>query len=293
MTALVAEVGLGQALMKAAEAVQTGLRTLEFYAAAFSEEGDSYGHIIDAKAFDGWLPTFYAKGQALPISFNHAAILDSTDPTNVIGYAPADPEHVWVDSYGLRVKGLIDTASEKGKAVEWQIENGLLKGASLAMVPGEMTKRGSKTLIKTVTSVKEAGAVPNPANQDAVLLWLKSEGMLEQPTELPYMTVDEFRQVLMKADGDATDVTVVADVSDPFGSLVEQGLWAEIVTKASPEQIQAAHDTLHEAGAQCLSEEDERLAAATEFIVTPDTSGLSEEAADRARKFRLLESSLP
>lgn len=279
---LTTEVGLGRSLMKAAEAVQTGMRTLEFYAAAFSETADSYGHIIDPKAFDAWLPQFYAKGQALPVSFNHAAILDSTDPTNVIGYAPADPGHVWVDDYGLRVKSFIDVQSEKGKAVEWQIENGLLKGASLALIPGETTKRGDKTVIKTVTSVKEAGAVPNPANQDAVLLWLKSEGMLEEPADLPYMTVDEFRQVMMKHD-------------DPDEAVVTEDVVVQTITKASsPEEIQAAHDALHEAGAKCADDnDDERLLAAAELVATPDTTGLSEAAAERARKLRLIESSLP
>lgn len=372
LTLEVTEVGLGETLMKAAEAVQTGLRTLEFYAAAFSEEGDTYGHVIASTAFDEWLQQFYAKGQALPISFNHAAVLDSTDPTNVIGYAPADPGHVFVDSYGLRVKALIDTTSEKGKAVEWQIENGLLKGASLAFQPGDMAKlKGGKTLIKTVNKVMEAGAVPNPANQDAVLLWLKSEGMLSAPAELPYMTVEEFRQVLMKAvdftawDGNramgmcnsASDYSSIcagvhgagqpgerqhyalphhylgkgpnaAGVAAALGRLnqtqdltnkseAEKHLQAheaeiqaakkseggeedvtfdtmnEMITNSSPEEIQAAHDALHAAGAKCAVEEDERLLAAEEMILTPDTNGLSEEAADRARKFRLIETSLP
>ena len=370
----VTEVGLGQTLMKAAEAVQTGLRTLEFYAAAFSEEGDSYGHIIDPKAFDGWLPKFYAKGQALPISFNHAAMLDSTDPTNVIGYAPADPEHVWVDDYGLRVKALIDTKSEKGRAVEWQIENGLLKGSSLAFLPGDMTtEKAGKMRIKTIENVKEAGPVPNPANQDAVLLWLKSEGALSQPTELPYMTVEEFRQVLMKAvdtsgwDGNramgmcnsAADFESICAATHTVGEPGQRQHYAlphhylgkgpnakgvaaavgridqtenitdaerasarthlaahqreiqgtqkseggeedvtfdtmnEMIMNSSPEEIQAAHDALHAAGAKCSSEEDERLLAAEEMLQTPDTTGLSEAAAERARKLRLLEASLP
>lgn len=282
----VTEVGLGSAQMKATEAVQTGLRTLEFYAAAFSEEGDSYGHVIDPKAFDTWLPGFYTKGQALPISFNHAAMLDSTDPTNVIGYAPADPEHVWVDDYGLRMKAFIDTKSEKGKAVEWQIENGLLKGSSLAFLPGEMSKEsGGKMRIKTIENVKEAGPVPNPANQDAVLLWLKSEGALEHPADLPYMTVEEFRQVVMKNQEDEKQEGGEEDVT--FDTI------NEMITKASPEEVQAAHDALHAAGAKCASDEDERLLAAEEMLETPDTTGLSEAAAERARQFRLLESSLP
>lgn len=196
------EVGLDQARFKAATPTTTE-RTLEFYAAAFSATPDKNGDIIDPRAFDDWLQRFYAAGQALRISFNHAAAQDSSsgDPTNTIGYAPADPEHVWVDGYGLRVKAFLDTSTEKGKAVEWQVEHKLLTGASLALVAEKsgVVKRPGGYLIKRVRDVREAGLVPNPANQDAVLLWLKSEGMLEQRTELPYMTVAEFRQVVMKA----------------------------------------------------------------------------------------------
>jgi HK97 family phage prohead protease len=201
MSVNVVELDLEAAQFKAAEMVATGLRTLEFYAAAFSKTPDSNGDVIDPHAFDDWLQAFYAVGKPLPISFSHAAVLDSLDPTNVIGYAPADPEHVWVDDYGLRVRGFIDTSSEKGKAVEWQIENGLLGGASIAYIvpPKGKTKSGVGSRITKISSVRETGPTPNPANQEAVLLWMKSEGMLEQETECPYMTVEEFRETFLKA----------------------------------------------------------------------------------------------
>ena len=155
---------------------------LEFYASAFTGKADRNGDIMDPKAFDEWLPEFYAAKQSLPISFNHAAILDGNDPTNVVGYAPADADHVWVDDYGLRVKAYLDVRSEKGKAVEYQVEKGLLTGASLAFgfMKEDTQKTDAGVLIKSVTRVLEAGLVPNPAEQAAVLLWMKSEGMTEQ-----------------------------------------------------------------------------------------------------------------
>jgi HK97 family phage prohead protease len=189
---------LEAAQLKAGAVVATGLRTLEFYAAAFSKTPDLNGDIIDPHAFDGWLPRFYAAGKPLPISFSHAAVLDGIDPTNIIGYAPADADHVWVDDYGLRIKGYLETSSEKGKAVEWQIEQGILQGASMAYRVGKggRTKVDGETgfLIKEITDVGEVGPTPNPANQEAVLLWLKTEGLLEDEPEVPYMTVAEFRE---------------------------------------------------------------------------------------------------
>lgn len=199
MSMTMREIDLEAARFKAAEMVQIGLRQLEFYAAAFSSTFDSNGDVIDPHAFDEWLVEFYAVGKPLPISFSHSAILESLDPTNVIGYAPADPQHVWVDGYGLRVSGFIDVSTEKGKAVEWQIENQLMGGASIAYeVPdgGRVAVKGGNKILKAF--VREAGPTPNPGNQEAVLLWLKSENLLGGSTEFPYMTVAEFRETFTK-----------------------------------------------------------------------------------------------
>jgi HK97 family phage prohead protease len=260
MTRATVEVELKAAQLKET-AVVAGHRTLEFYASAFTGKADRNGDIMDPKAFDKWLPEFYAAKQALPISFNHAAILDGNDPTNVVGYAPADADHVWVDDYGLRVKAYLDVRSEKGKAVEYQVEKGLLTGASLAFgfMKEDTQKVKEGTLIKSVTRVLEAGLVPNPAEQAAVLLWMKSEGMTEQVEEdMPYMSVEEFRQVILKQDPDPLDV-------------------------------QHRHDELVAAGAKCATPALEQLAE----TVTKSEEDLDKEAlAARMRKLRALEVSL-
>jgi phage head maturation protease len=215
MSVNVQEIDLETAQFKASALVQTGLRQLEFYAAAFSATPDANGDIIDAHAFDEWLAEFYAAGKPLPISFSHSAVLDSLDPTNVIGYAPADPQHVWVDGYGLRVSSLIDVTTEKGKAVEWQIENKLMGGASIAYVvpDGGRTKVKGWNLVSKAF-VKEAGPTPNPANQEAVLLWLKSEHLIEESPEQPYMTVDEFRETFLKMKPGGAVVNVASIHAD-------------------------------------------------------------------------------
>ena len=262
MTRATVEVGLKAAQLKETATV-AGHRMLEFYASAFTGKADRNGDIMDPKAFDKWLPESYAAKQSLPISFNHAAIIDGNDPTNVVGYAPADADHVWVDDYGLRVKAYLDVRSEKGKAVEYQVEKGLLTGASLAFgfMKEDTQKTDAGTLIKSVTRVLEAGLVPNPAEQAAVLLWMKSEGMTtpEHDAEpVPYMSVEEFRQVIMKQDPDPLDV-------------------------------QHRHDEMVAAGATCATPKLEELAE----TVTKSQEDLDKEALQaRMRKLRALEVSL-
>jgi HK97 family phage prohead protease len=261
------EVGWDQTRLKAAEtAVVAGHRVLEFYASAFTDVPDKNNDIMDPHAFDKWLPEFYAAGQALQISFNHAAMLDPSDPTNVIGYAPADPDHVWVDDYGLRVKAFLDVRSEKGKAVEYQIEKGLLKGASLAfgyLIDDVEERKDGANIIKSVTRVMETGLVPNPAQQAAVLLWMKSEGMItpEKDDEpLPYMTVEEFRIVLQKGEPD-------------------------------PLLVQTKHDEMVAIGAVC---KHDALDTIVEEVQKSEESQPDMQATqDRMRKLRLLETSLP
>lgn len=260
----VIEVAWDQTQVKSADsAVVVGHRELAFYASAFTGKPDANGDIMDPHAFDKWLPEFYAAGQALQISFNHAAFLEPNDPTNVIGYAPADAEHVWVDDYGLRIKAYLDVRSEKGKAVEYQIEKKLLKGASLAFGfhPADTEEVEGGLLIKSVSRVLETGLVPNPAEQAAVLLWMKSEGMITPEEEqVPYMTVEQFREVVMKAEPD-------------------------------PLVIQARHDEMVEAGAVCkhdpLDTIVEEVKKSEEGV--PDLEAVKA----RTRKLRLLENALP
>lgn len=273
-----------QAQFKAETTVSVGLRMLEFYGAAFSSVPDANGDVIDPRAFDDWLVVFYAAGKPLPISFSHSAILDSLDPTNVIGYAPADPSHVWVDDYGLRVRGYLDTSSEKGKAVEWQIANGLIGGASIAYMVAEGGRvnntRGKGMRITKVESVRETGPTPNPANQEAVLLWMKSENMLEEATALPYMTVAEFREVLMKADPEPDPQPVPApEVPDPEPEPAPepQPVLVQVKHAASPAYIQAAHDALTRAGAKCADEPGTEVSSAPR-----------DEVAERLRRLRFM-----
>lgn len=292
----VTQLDVQAAQFKAGPVIATGLRTLEFYASAFSKTPDLNGDIVDPHAFDGWLPRFYTAGKPLPISFSHSSVLDSLDPTNVIGYAPADPSHVWVDDYGLRVKAYLDTSSEKGKAVEWQIEQGIIQGASMAYrVPaGGRVKEGKSFRINVIDDVGEAGPTPNPANQEAVLLWLKSQGHLEADPAVPYMTVAEFRETFVKAEDDPkSDDSEPTPVIDPRADPLRTEIGPDdpepeippipdLKHQASPVYLQNAHDALVRAGAKCASAEVETASAPTE----------SDEVSARVRRLRFLRTSL-
>lgn len=169
---------------------KTGTRTLDFYAATFSDTPDKRGDMIAPTAFDEWLKAFYAKGDSMPISFAHAAILNSTDAAQIIGYAPADAGHVWVDDFGLRVKALLYSDLDTAQHVIRLVEDKVVKGASLALMVGgwEPTKSGNRLITKA--GVKESGPAMFPVNDKAVLLALKAS--LE---EEPWLTAEDFKDL--------------------------------------------------------------------------------------------------
>lgn len=164
-----------------AVATAIGQHEIEFYAIAFSSEPDSQGDIIDPGAVDEWLAKFYAKGKPLPISFRHAAMLgeSKSDPFSVIGWAPADPMHVWKDDHGLRVRGYLETEiNDKAAQVYRLAKNGILSGASavFAVHPDDETPQPDhSTRIMKIREVKEAGLCLDPANEDAYLIAVKAD----------------------------------------------------------------------------------------------------------------------
>lgn len=164
---------------KVAALVEDEQRTIEFYAAAFSRTPDKHGDRIDPHAFDAWLEEFYKTGVPLPLSYAHAAMLNGTrDPFDIVGYAPADSEHVWVDDYGLRIKGFLEVGTNtKAQQVFSLASKGLLKAASLVFdVPytGEETLGDGSVLIKNVAAVREAGPCIEGANDDAYVISVKT-----------------------------------------------------------------------------------------------------------------------
>jgi HK97 family phage prohead protease len=147
---------------------------ITFYAATFSTEPDTMGDIIDRHAFDEWLERFYKAGRPLPISFAHAAVKDTLDPFRIIGSAPANPEHVSVDDYGLKIVGILDMENEVARQVHRHAKSGVIPGASMAYVPGtEKRLSNGATLITSIPSVEEAGPCLQPANENAVLVSVK------------------------------------------------------------------------------------------------------------------------
>lgn len=179
---------LPDAQLKAVQ-TSTGTRVLDFYAASFSDTPDKHGDVFNPHAFDSWLKSFYAKGDSLPISFAHAAVLNSTDPGSIIGYAPADMAHVWTDDYGLRVKANLYSDNEKAMQVARLIDDGVVKGASLAAMIGDWSSKADDVREITMASVKEAGPCMFPVNDKAVLLSLKAS------LDTGWMSVEQFQDL--------------------------------------------------------------------------------------------------
>lgn len=235
------------------KAVETaiGQHVIEFYALAFSKMPDKQGDRIHPKALDIWLKKFYADGKPLPVSFTHAAVKETSDPFNIIGWADADPDHVWVDDYGLRVRANLETEiNPKAEQVYRLTKRGVVTGASVAYtVQREQPQKDRSSLI-TQMSVMEAGPCLDPANPDAKVLSVKSD----EPQEEEPMPETETE----------TDVNVTVTVS--------MADWTDLQAKAG-RKISAARIATMKQARDLLDE----LLAEVDDASEPDAKANEEE----------------
>lgn len=175
---------LEQALLKAAVAVDQ--HTLGFYMLAFSKMPDKQGDMIAADAADEWLKSFYAAGNPLPISFTHSAVTDPGNPFNIIGYAPADAEHVFKDGHGIRVIANLDTADNPTAAQVYTLaKRGIVTGSSVAYfttAAGQTLQEDGSTLITKIEDIIECGPCLDPANEDAFIFAVKTMEAVKKAT---------------------------------------------------------------------------------------------------------------
>lgn len=185
---------LERAAMKAV-ATETDQRTIEFYALAFSDVPDKQGDIIAPTAVEDWLQRFYSAKTPLPISFAHAAIRNSSDPFAIIGYAPADPEHVFKDQHGLRVRAILDTETNETAQQVWLLaKRGVIKDASVFFMfsPSGMSQLpDGSTLITKIDDIMEAGPCLDGAEDGAYILSVKTAESDAVLMELRAKAVDE------------------------------------------------------------------------------------------------------
>lgn len=152
---------------------------IDFYAATFSKKPDKVGDIIAPGAFDEWLKTFYDDGRPLPVSFAHDTVLANGQTQamkEMIGYAPATPEYVFVDSVGLRVKAILFD-EETSHMVYRRAKAGVVKGASFAyrVAPGGQRRLDNGTnLITRFAGVDEAGPCLVGINDEAGVVGVKA-----------------------------------------------------------------------------------------------------------------------
>jgi HK97 family phage prohead protease len=210
-----------------AVATAIGQHEIEFYAIAFSGEPDHQGDIIDPGAADEWLEKFYAKGKPLPISFRHAAMLGESrsDPFSVIGWAPADPMHVWKDDHGIRVRAYLETEiNDKAAQVYRLAKNGILTGASAVMAvhpDDEVLQPDHSTRIMRLREIKEAGLCLDPANEDAYLIAVKAD-----EAELEELAKAWNGNAAMTACKTASDYRSICAGEHTFGEPDERRHWA-------------------------------------------------------------------
>jgi HK97 family phage prohead protease len=164
---------LERAEVKAAQAGDEHM--IEFYAFAYSDKPDKQGDRIARDAADAWLAAFYKAGKPLPISFTHAAVKTPQDPFAIVGYAPADVDHVFKDDHGLRIRAFLDTGDNTTADQVYRLtKRGVIHGASVAYIAdAEKVQRDGSVLIQRMT-VLEAGPCLDPANDDAYVVSVKS-----------------------------------------------------------------------------------------------------------------------
>lgn len=245
---------------------------IEFYAAAFSDMPDKAGDIIDPHAFDDWLEKFYADGKPLPISFAHEAVLadgQAEAMREMIGYAPATKDHVWVDDYGLRVRAILFN-EDKANQVYERAKAGLIPAASFAyrIAPdGTRELKSGATLITRIEFVGEAGPCLDPMNDDAVFIGAKAAipvrhtATLDAPWDGPRMVAkiapgadpEQMRAMFAWADPDG-DPNLTSSYKFPHHDVDDDGL----VGKANVRGIRNALARLPEAIIPASDREDVR-----------------------------------
>ena len=231
--------------IKAVDTEVIGRHMIEFYAAAFSDVPDRQGDIIAPGAFDGWPKEFYAGDKPLPVSFTHAAIRESTDPFNIIGWAPPDAEHVFVDEHGLKVRAYLETEiNDKAAQVYSLAKRGQISGASLFFEFGmddqeelrDGPNRGA-TRINTVRAVREAGPCLMPANTDAYITAVKSDETRQEQLDAWLATVKAGSRAatddtpwdagaVMSGDHDAAYYRAVSGIEKTTGEPDQSQHWA-------------------------------------------------------------------
>jgi HK97 family phage prohead protease len=259
------------ALVKAI-ATAVGQHEIEFYAIAFSSEPDNQGDIIDSGAADEWLATFYAKGKPLPISFRHAAMLGESrsDPFSVIGWAPADPMHVWKDEHGVRVRAYLETEiNDKAAQVYRLAKQGILTGASAVFAvhhDDEEHASDGSTVIKRIAEMKEAGLCLDPANEDAYLVAVKADIDSTENSATP-ATVDLAKAwdgaAAMRSCSSAADFRAIAFELSNDSEPDTAAHWAlphhnSPGAGANPDGVSAALGRLNQTGTTVLSKDSIR-----------------------------------
>lgn len=169
------------------------------YASTFDRVPDSVGDVVAPGAFDKTIANWKASGKPIPLLWGH----DTDDPFSNIGAAT----DYGTDERGLWFDAEFDAENEKAQYVRKLIKEGRVFQCSFAYAvkdaaPVEL-ESGAKANELRELDLFEISIVQIPANQNATVEEVKSDGVIELKPRIEGLT-DEQREEFTKAVAEAT-----------------------------------------------------------------------------------------
>ena len=169
------------------------------YASTFDREPDAYGDIVAPGAFDKTIENWKASGKPIPLLWGH----DTDDPFSNIGAAV----DYGTDERGLWFDAEFDADNEKAQYVRKLVKEGRVFQCSFAYAVNDYApvelENGVKANELRELDLFEISIVQIPANQNATVEEVKSDGVIELKPRIEGLT-DEQREEFTKAVAEAT-----------------------------------------------------------------------------------------
>lgn len=146
------------------EVTEDGNYRITGYASTFHDQPDSYGDIIDKKAFDNTLKQWETKQSPLPMLFNH-------NWENVIGHW----EELETDDYGLKVTGVLIGGVQQVEDIVKFLKAGSVGSLSIGYKLNDYESLGDGTYLLKDIELYEISIVQLPANSLALIDKIKCD----------------------------------------------------------------------------------------------------------------------
>jgi HK97 family phage major capsid protein/HK97 family phage prohead protease len=176
---------------------------LSGYASLFGGPPDSYGDVIDPRAFDRTL----AEGRPPQMLVEHE------------GGAVGEWIDVQTDELGLRVKGKLDLETDAGRQAYQDLQSGALDGLSIGYVAIKADRDGSGVRNLRDVTLREVSLVRRPASSRARVLSVKSQAIKESNMADETKTGEQAGAAGKGAGGDNKVTERVATLETKLGGL--------------------------------------------------------------------------